>query len=39
MIKQIMKKSFKENEISTTQASHYQKSVKLENRVSSGSFC
>ncbi|KAK8800352.1 hypothetical protein WA171_004984 [Blastocystis sp. BT1] len=32
MIKQIMKKNFTENEISTTQASHYQKVVKLDNR-------
>ena len=33
MVKQIMKKSFTENEVSTTQASHYQKTVKLDNQV------
>ncbi len=38
MIKQIMKKNFTENEISTTQASHYQKVVKLDNRVRGVSF-
>ena len=33
MVKQIMKKSFTENEVSTTQASHNQKTVKLDNQV------
>ena len=33
MVKQIMKKSFAENEVSTTQASHNQKTVKLDNQV------
>ena len=32
MVKQIMKKSFTENEVSTTQASHNQKTVKLDNQ-------